>query len=67
MPEETKLSRSERVTALAKERVKNSMGALLYEDALVVAESQIAADEEAEKAAAETKSKRAPKDSPKES
>lgn len=47
------------VETLARQRVKESMGALSYEDALVVAAAQVANDEKAatESSAAEKKSK----------
>lgn len=62
MPEEESVSkknqpqtREERVTALAAERVKLSLGGLRAEDARAVAEAQIDADDAAAKAARASK------------
>lgn len=51
--------KTSKVEAIARQRVKDSMGALSYEDALVVATSQVDADEKAaaEQSAAEKKTK----------
>lgn len=51
--------KTSKVEAIARQRVKDSMGALCYEDALVVATAQVDADEKAaaEQSAAEKKTK----------
>lgn len=51
--------RNETIQALARERVKESMGALSSDDALKVATAQVEADEEAAKTAATTDKKKA--------
>ena len=58
--------KTSKVEALARQRVKDSMGALSYEDALVVATAQVDADEKAaaEQSAAEKKTKTAKGDKP---
>jgi hypothetical protein len=49
--------RNETIQALARERVKESLGALSLDDAVKVATAQVEADEEAAKTAAGEKKK----------